>query len=425
MNPSRRHLLRGLGACITLPLLPSLLPRSARATVSAEPKRLIVFFAPNGAPMDHWRPVDAGPTYTLPRALQGLAPVCDDVLVLSGLDNVPGPPNHTFRTRALFAERLPDGAYGTRFGATLDQLLAPTLAGSTRFPTLPLGSEPSTACGSAQCTWLYNVSWQSETVPVTKDISPRSVFERLFGAPTPVESEQARARRNRLERSVLDAVLGDVNDLQSRLSTDDRLTLDQYLSGIRGLERRLEQGPVEATTCDGGTSPIATWDPDEAVRQMIELIVLALDCDLTRVVSYMIGAAESYRPLSFLGHNTDHHSASHHDPVAHLAATTWCVDRYATLVQRLADTPRPDGSRLLDHTFVVYASGLSTAPTHEHEGLPVLLAGRGGVSPPPGQHLALPTGTPFANLCVSLLQAYGVPTSRYGEQSTGSALSLG
>jgi hypothetical protein len=424
MSVSRRQLLRGVGACVALPVLPSLYTRQARATVPPEPQRLVQFFAPNGVPVPHWTPVDTGPAYTLSPALAPLAAVRDDVLVLSGLDNVPGEANHTFRTRSLFSERLPDGAYGPRFGATLDQVLAPTLAGTTRFPTLPLGSEPATACGTAQCAWLYNLSWQSETLPVTKDISPRSVFERMFG-PAVVETDAGRARRERLDRSVLDAVLVDMHALEARLNPTDRALLDQYLSGVRSLERRLEAGPPTTASCEGGPPPPVSFDPDEAVLQMIELIVLALQCDLTRVVSYMIGAAESYRPLTFLGHNTDHHSASHNLPLAHLAATAWCVQRFATLVQRLADTPCPDGSRLLDHTFVLYASGLSSGTTHDPTNLPVLLGGRGGVQPPTGQHLALPAGTPFANLGVSLLRAYGVLAVRFGEQSTGSALDLG
>ncbi len=415
MKLTRRRFLRVLGTLVALPQL--------EAFSTEQPtRRFLLFFGPNGAVMDAWTPVDTGPGFALSPSLQPLAAVRDQVAVISGLDNVPGPPIHTFRTRSMLAERLPDGPYGKRFGRTLDQLVAPHLAGGGTIPSMQLASEGATACGTTDCSNLYTVSWSDEFTSLPRDIHPRAVFDRLFSDGTADASEAARQLRLRRQRSVLDAVLGDVSQLQGQLGAADRAVLDRYLSGVRELERQLEAPVPAAGSCTVGPVLPPTTEVEALTDQMLDLITLALECDRTRVITYMVASAESYRPLSFLGLPSDHHTVSHFDPGSHEAITTWQVSRFAALVARLRGVVQPDGRTLLEDTTMMYASGLSDATTHDHESLPILLAGGG--APQLGQHVRLPAGTQLAGLALSVAQALGVEAPSFGLDGLTPALDL-
>lgn len=411
MKLSRRHLLQGMGAAIALPALEA-------HGGSASTRRLVVLFGPNGMVPTAWHPTDSGTAYTLSPSLTPLAPVRDDVLVLSNLDNVPGPPIHTFRTRSLLSERLPDGTYGARFGRTVDQLIADHIRDPAQIHSLQVTSEGATACGTLECAQLYATSWTDEFVPASRLVHPRALFERLFGS---VDADAAsRARRIRQDRSVLDAVLEDGNRLHTQLGQEDRSRLDAWFTAIREVEAQLDAPVTTSASCSQGPELEDTVEVDALVEQMLDLVTLAMQCDRTRVLTYMIGAAESYRPLSFLGLPGDHHTASHFVPASHEAITTWQVSKYASLVSRMATHIQPNGRRLLDDTSILYVSGISDAVAHAPDNLPVLLAG-GGVT---GEHRVLAEGTPFAGFSLALAQSFGVPVTRFGLDGISPALTL-
>ncbi|HMV69394.1 MAG TPA: DUF1552 domain-containing protein, partial [Myxococcota bacterium] len=228
----------------------------------------------------------------------------------------------------------------------------------------------------------------------------------------------------RLGQSVLDAVIADADALSARLGGPDRARLDEHLTAVRELERRLWLPPADPGAC-GATPPDPGADPTAQVEAMMEVIALALACDRSRVVSHMISMGESYRALAFLGHPIAHHSASHVDPVAHEAVATWSVERFAWLVARLGRQVDPDGVSLLDRTLLMYTSDMSVGLQHDHRDLPVLLAGRGLAGVPLGEHVVLPEGTPLHDLLLAILQGYGAPVTAFGARGTTPALPLG
>jgi hypothetical protein len=417
VNPlSRRTLLRGAGAAIALPLLDAMLPgRGGRASAPSPTPRLVVSYLPNGAWMDAWTPRGVGAGWIAGPSTAPLDAVRADVALVGGAENAPVAGLHAERVRTLLSEVFGELPSAARFGRSFDRVAAEVLAGDSAFPSLALTSEGVTTCsGPSHCDWLGMVSWDGEGQPVVPDRVASDVFRRLFGDGA-AESISAVARRQRLGRSVLDAVLADADDLARTLGAADRARVDEHLTGIREVERRLFLPPPDAAQC-GAVAPGDPVGSDEHVRGMYDLIRLALACDRTRVVSYMLGAGESYRSLAFLGHPIAHHSASHTDPVAHEAAVTWAVGRFASFVASLGATLQADGSRLLDDTVCVFVSDMSAGLTHDTQDVPLVLAGgQRVVGLPWGEHVALPARTPLSEVWLALLQALGHGGARFGD----------
>ncbi|MFM2161215.1 MAG: hypothetical protein RLZZ383_727, partial [Pseudomonadota bacterium] len=356
--------------------------------------------------------------WTPQRATGGLTAVQSDVAWVGGADNATIDGIHAERLRSLLSEvggTLPRGA---TYGRSFDHLAADVLAGDAAFSHLAIGSEAVTSCsGPSHCDWLGAASWAGANQPLTPDVVPASVFSRLFTAQEGLSAD-AWAARQRRGHSVLDAVLEDAATLSSDLSAADRRRVDEHLTALREVERRLDLPRVSAEAC-GALEPGTPASADAHVRTMFELTRLALACDRTRVVSFMMGAGESYRGLSFLGHPIAHHSASHTDALAHEAAVTWGVNRFAAFLADLAATAQADGSRLLDDTVCVFVSDISDGLTHNPANVPLLLGGGDRVANLPlGRATTLPSGTPLASVWLALLQAFGHPTTRFGDLGT-------
>lgn len=419
-SPSRRAVLRGLGTCLALPALASL--GSARATEPPSPRRFLGWFLPCGVVPSQWNPTTTGSAYTLSPSLVHLAPMRDRVRVITGLQNTPlFDASHDGRTKGAMTrfigsdphQELPD----TAVDFSLDQVIADAIGGDTAYSSLVVGSEPGEGCPPPDCgTWLYHTSWRGPSTPVPVDKSTRSVFERLFGAPD--AGGRPVLERLAARRSVLDAVLGDVSALEGRLAATDRVRLDAYLTGVRALEKRLEP----PSTCGGSPVP-DTGDFREHLALMQELMVQALVCDRTRVLSYMPGNGRSHRRFDFLGMEFDHHQSSHSSPSEHTTITAWYVARYTELLQRLAAETEPDGATLLDRTYVLLYSGMGDGDAHDVDEMPILVGG-GPKDAYTGQHLRF-AGQPTARLHFSLLRTYDPSAKHFGRFGDSGLISLG
>lgn len=430
----RRTLLRGVSAALALPFLEAMRPAIAPRE---EPRRRALFvFLPNGVKYDEWKPAREGRSPDLPYLLEPLEPVRSRLTVISGLAldggraHGDGPGDHA-RAAASFltcAHPKKTGGADLQAGISVDQVLAAHVGSATRFPSLELGLERGSAAGICDsgysCAYSNNVSWRSPSTPVAKEVEPRAVFARLFGDPDRAIDRAERDRERQRDRSVLDAVLAEAKALRGQLGAKDGNKLDDYLEAVRELERRLQQEEHEPFA----TPPVPAGvqnergDYREKLAAMYELLALAFATDQTRVATLMLGNAGSNRSYRFLGVPEGHHDLSHHGKDPHKLAgiraiVRFQVEGFATFLQRLA-AERDGDSDLLARTSCVFASGLCDGDRHDHENLPVLLAGGRKAD----RHLVLARETPMANLYLALLREHGCEVERFGD-STG-ALSI-
>lgn len=419
---SRRAFLGGAAAVVTLPWLRSLSGPTAHAEATP-PVRLLYYFVPNGVHMPAWRPTTTGQDYELPPILAPLAPVRDELLVLTGLSN-----------RAGSGDRAGDHARGTAatltcvqpmyedvsLGISVDQIAANARGHETAFRSIQLGTETGTAAGLCDsgyaCAYQRNISWAGPRTPLPKVTHPKILFDRLFGGFEPGLGEAERARRAIYRSSVLDQVSEEARSLSARLAANDAHRLDEYLTGVRELELRLDGGDLRA--CDPPRRPPERFGLAEQVDLMHEMMALAFQCDLTRYITFMAGNGGSNETFDFLGVRGAHHEISHHQdlPENHeklVTINTWTIDRFSDLLQRLAAIPEGDGT-LLDSCLVCLTSEVSDGNRHNHDDLPTLLAGRGGGVITPGAHEDH-TETPIANLYLSMLDAAGVEVDTFGD----------
>lgn len=426
---SRRAMLGGAGALLALPFLESLEPISKAATPEWT-RRFIGYYVPNGIIGPGWTPQQTGPDFTLSPTLAGLAGLEDQLLVLSGLANDasdPGVPGHHAAGTAGFltAAQPRHSETDLYLGPSIDQLFADHVAGQTPIHSLQLGLEGGGAgvghCDNGfACAYSRSISWAGPRTPLTKIVSPQMAFDLLFAGYDPQATGSERERRRALRRSALDSVQADVHDLRKRLGSSDSTRLDEYLDSVRALERRIEQPAAMCST--GGLElelDVSFADATEHARVMAEIMVLALRCDLTRSLTFMLGNSASTRSYPQLGITSTHHDLSHHaGDIAKikglLAIEAWEVEQFAYLVQRLRDTPEGEAS-LLDHCLVLMSSELSDANVHSHTDLPVLLAGSGGGTVELGRHVAHESGTAYGGLLLAIVQALEVPIDRIGE----------
>ena len=436
---SRRTVLQGLGAAVALPLLEAMTPaRSlARDAGQAAPNRLAYLYVPNGVQMPDWTPRDTGLNFELPELLKPLNPVRDDLLVLSGLKldkaeaHGDGGGDHA-RAMASFltcAHPRKTGGADLRAGISVDQIAAGAIGQVTRFPSLEIGCEGGRDSGRCDhgysCAYQVNLSWRSESSPAAKEVDPALVFDRLFG-----REKGDGPRRERRRRSVLDFVADDARRLQGKLGGSDRHKLDEYLTGVREIERRIDRGgPKVELGGDQLARPSGIpSDYREHLRLMADLLALAFQADLTRVATFVFANDGSNRSYREIGVSEGHHDLSHHgnDPTRQArikAINRFHVEQYAYLLARLKAIPEGDGT-LLDHSMIVYGSGISDGNAHSHDNLPILVAGRGNGTLETGRHVRYPSETPLANLHLALLDRMRVPARSFGD-STGSLGKLG
>lgn len=431
MSPlSRRAMLRGAGALVALPFLEAMLPRRAFAATPPA-TRFVGYFVPCGIHMDAFTPAAEGADFALTPILQPLGDLRADVLVLSGLANRPAQPDgtgdHAAGTGSFLTARhcRKTEGEGIRNGISLDQLLAERFRADTRLPSLVLGAEGGGSVGGCDsgysCAYSRNISWAGESTPVGKEVDPRGVFDRLFAGYDPTETAEQAAKRRFYRKSVLDFVRDDAERLQARLGKTDRRKMDEYLTGVRELERQVDLA-ARTAACAVVSPPEPPQDIQAHVRLMSDLMVLALQCEQTRVCTFMLGNGGSTRPYPFLGVPEGHHEVSHHqdDPENHRKLTlidTWEVEQLAYLLQRLKAVQEGE-TTLLANTLVFWSSEIEDGNAHRHTNLPILLAGQaGGLRT--GRHLRVGGEAPIANLFVSMLQLLGQPDASFGDDGTG------
>jgi len=437
----RRSFLRGLGTALALPALEAMLPAtkllgaSAAATTSAFPKRMAFIFIPNGAHMPDWIPKAMGREFELPPTLEPLKSVRENLLVLSGLAHDKARPHgdgggdHA-RSAATFLTgaqaRKTEGA-DIKVGVSVDQFAAAKLGAMTKFPSLELGCDRSQRTGNCDsgysCAYSFNLAWKSESTPLPAEVDPRLVFERLFSGNDARENASSRAERLAYRRSVLDFVLEDARQLQSNLGTTDRRKLDEYLTAVRELEQRIERAEQFTTTPPDFSKPAGIPKDDaQHLRLMYDLMALAFQTDTTRIASFMVAHDGSNRSYPFLGVSEGHHTISHHERNTEKQAKIAKINRYhvtqfAYFLEKLKSIREGEGT-LLDNSMIVYGSAIADGDSHNHDNLPVLLAGGGGGTIRPGRHVRYAKETPMSNLYVSMLERIGVQTGRFGD-STG------
>jgi len=432
---SRLTVLRGLGTALTLPLLDCMAPLARATETPASPLRLAYLYVPNGVVMDHWRPEMEGTDFDLPSILEPLAPVKSEISVLTGLThdkahaNGDGGGDHaralsTFLTGVQV--RKTHGA-DIQAGVSADQIAASQVGKLTRFASLEIGCEAGSLAGNCDsgysCAYSHSIAWRTESTPVAKEVNPRLVFERLFSSGRPGESAEARAKREKYNKSVLDFVSNDAKSLHKQLGISDQRKLDEYLSAVRDIEQRIaraDQGP--AVTDDQIKLPEGVpSDYAEHLRIMGDLMVLAFQTDTTRICTYIFADEGSNRSYKNLNIGEGHHELSHHgrnkDKLESLRKINhFHMQNFAYILEKMRSTKEGDGT-LLDHSMIVYGSGISDGDRHNHNDLPVILAGRGNGTLTPGRHMKYKDGTPMANLHLALLDRLGCKVEKLGDSN--------
>ena len=425
----RRTFLKGVGATVLIPQMESL--GAASAGASKTPLRMAFVYAPNGVNLDKWRPSGLGKNYTLGESLKPLENLRDTFQVIGGLDlntakaNGDGAGDHA-RANASFLTgcqaRKTSGA-DIRLGISVDQIAAQQIGHLTRLPSLELSTDRprrSGRCDSGySCAYQFNLSWRSESTPMPAERNPRAVFEKLFGSGNSKDDAKRRARH----KSVLDFVLEDARRMQKSISTSDRAKLDEYMTSVREVEKRIaryENFDELSTQQQKPTGIPRSYR--EHIRMMYDLMVLAFRTDSTRISTFMLAHDGSNRSFPDIGISRGHHSISHHkgnsEALKQIAKIDhFYIEEYARFLKQLKNTPDGNGN-LLDNTMIAYGSGIGDGNKHSHNDLPVILAGGGQGTLKPGRHTRAEQGTPLTNLYLAMLDRMNVKARRVGD-STG------
>ncbi|MBM40729.1 MAG: hypothetical protein CL483_02240 [Acidobacteria bacterium] len=433
----RRTFLRGLGATVALLLLDSMVPAftAQAATAANAPRRLGYVFIPMGMNPEPWTPKEVGTLSQLSPSLASLTPHLNDVTVVTNLDleNAHTTGNHASSNAAFLSCLRGKRTEGSDYelGTTVDQIAAQQIGGDTPIPSLELGTDLIVQVGACDngyaCVYQNNLSWSSPTSPLPTEADPRVVFERLFGDGGSPEQRRAEMQKN---ASILDWVLDDMSRLQRQLGNTDRVKVDEYVSTVREVERRIQLAEQQA-----GESPLPDLtrptsvpeDWEDHVKLMYDLQVLALQADLTRVITFQMAREASTRSYPQIGVPEPHHPISHHvnDPekLAKLAKiNAYHVSLFAYMIDRLKQTADGDGS-LLDHSTFMLGSGMGNPDVHDHRNLPIIVARGGGDKPWGGRHIKYEPGTPLANLHPAVLDDVGVHLDSFVD-STGHAIEV-
>jgi hypothetical protein len=434
---SRRTLLRGLGATVALPWLEAMGPLTSWASGAeagkAAPNRVAFLYVPNGKNMADWTPTAEGSDFELPAILEPLAAVKEDLLVLTGLTADKARPHgdgggdHARALAAFLTGCQPRKTDGTdiRVGISVDQMAASRIGDTTRLPSIELGCEQGAMAGNCDsgysCVYSSTISWRSATQPLPKEVNPKLVFERLFGN----GPDALRAKRDEKRKSILDVVREDAGDLRGQLGASDQRKLEEYFTAVRDIEQRIAKAetmpPVAAPDYAKPGGVPASYE--EHLKIMADLLVLAFQADVTRVGTFVFANEGSNRPYSFIGVREGHHDLSHHgndqakkDKIRQI--NTFHVKQLAYLLTKLKSIKEGDGT-LLDHCMIAYGSGNSDGNAHNHDNLPVLVAGKGCGTLKTGRHIRYAKETPLNNLWLSLLDRMSVKVQTLGD-STGS-----
>jgi len=444
----RRTMLRGLGVAVALPWLEVMRPNTlvragsiagaAQAGVSA-PLRAAFLFIPNGVDPPAWHPTGTGSDYQLSSALEPLAPHKGKFSVLSGLAHRnaaalgDGPGDHARSSACFLTGAHPYKTSGRNIsvGVSVDQVAANAVGMRTHLPSLEIGCEPALQSGNCDsgysCAYSANISWRTPSQPNLKEIRPREVFERLFGFGPSVEAAEGRAERIDRRKSILDYVREDTNRLNDRLGVADRRRVDEYSESVRALERRIQMFEQESFDPEAFESsrPVEGVPADyrEHVGLMNDMLVLAFRLDQTRIASFMLANEGSNRSFPFIDVSEGHHHLSHHKGDEGMIEKIRRINRFqsemlADLLVKMDSVEEPGGT-LLDNSMIVYGSAIADGNRHNHDDLPIILAGGGAGTLQPGRHVVYDSKTPLSNLYVSMLQRMGVDVDSFAD-STGS-----
>ncbi len=432
---SRRTVVRGLGVSLALPWLEAMGPLSAW-TEDADPKkvapnRMAFLYVPNGKHMPDWTPAQAGSKFELPATLEPLAQLKHKLLVLSGLtaDKAnsygDGGGDHARAMAAYLTGVHPNKTDGTdiRNGISVDQVAASRIGDKTRLPSLEIGTEHGALAGNCDsgysCVYSSTMSWRSATQPLPKEVNPKLVFERLFGSGDP-----SRKKRDARRKSILDYVREDSKDLTKQLSKNDGRKLDEYFAAIRDIELRMERAaklpPVKVPDYPAPTGVPGSYE--DHIRLMCDLLVLAFQADVTRVATFVLANEASNKPYPFIQVPEGHHDLSHHGGDKAKQEKIKKINLFHTkqlayLLDRLDKVEEGDGT-LLDHAMIAYGSGIHDGNAHNHDNLPILLAGGGCGTLSTGRHLRFKKDTPLNNLWLSMLNRMEITVEKLGD-STG------
>lgn len=441
---NRRGFLRGLGAFVALPAMESFRPLMAAGvekalgtTATGAPLRMAYLYIPNGVNLEHWRPTGSSSAYKLGETFKPMEALREDFQIFTGFEQSNAKPNGdgagdhargvaTFLTSAQ--ARKTSGS-DIKLGISADQVAALAAQSLTRLPSLELGTDSVRVSGNCDsgysCAYQFNLSWRSETQPMPPESNPRSVFERLFGAGDAKERAKSLGQRYASKKSVLDFVSSDAKLLQKHLGRSDRQKLDEYLTGVREIERQIEKAESMGIPKDPGV-PAPESKPDsfkEHLRLMMDMMVLAFKTDSTRISSFLMAHDGSTRSFQEIGVSDGHHNLSHHkrdpDNLKKIAKIDqFYMEQFAYFLDRLKNTPDVDGKSLLHNSMIVYGGCISDGDRHNHDDLPIVVAGNAGGAFTPGRHVDFGEDVPLSNLYLRMLEEFGVKEKRFGD-STG------
>jgi len=433
----RRTMLRGVGTAIALPMLETMTPLRAVAEDVPEevPRRMAFFFVPNGVHMPHWTPKQEGADFELPPILASLTDFQQDLLVLSGLTqdkarpNGDGPGDHARAASVFLTGCQPhktDGA-DIRIGVSVDQIAAQQIGQRTKFPSLELGCDRGAQSGNCDsgysCAYSSNISWRTPNTPMAKEIDPRLVFERLFAGSRKTEVAAVRDQRRRFQKSVLDFVLDDASRLRKKLAKGDQRKMDEYLTSVREIETRISRVEVGLTNDQPNlAAPVGIPKNYGAhIRLMLDLLVLSFQTDLTRISTFMFANAGSNRSYKLIDVPEGHHDLSHHgnneEKQAKLSSINrFHMEQFSYFLGRMQSVAEGEGT-LLDNSMLLYGSGIGDGNRHNHNDLPILIAGSDGGRLSTGRHVRYPTNTPLNNLYLSLLDRMKVNIESLGDST--------
>ncbi len=464
---SRRTILRGAGTSIALPWLDAMVtsPTRANPVTSGPPVRLAFFYVPNGVNMDTWRPSSESSLDELPATLKALQPIKDNVTVISGLaaDHCDGnvashePAGGGFLVGAK-CKHSEEPEVG---GVSVDQVAAREIGLKTPIDSLALGIDPGYRGDHGYSgTYMSHISWRSKTTPAALEMNPRELYNRLFRGKRPkqpdwtksTEEVEATLSESSIEKSILDLARDDTKSLQRRLGYSDQRKLEEYLDGIRNIERQIALASKDSESHhreafrDAPSVSGHDEDIDSQLRQiiipdgkgipkvyadhvnlMLDMLVLAFQTDTTRLASFLFSNEKSGRAYPEINASGSHHSTSHHGKkeenlVQLTRINTHHIDLFARMLTRMSQISEGERS-LLDNVMICYGSGISDGNKHNHDDLPILVAGGAGGTLTGGRHLLFKEKTPICNLYVDMLQRAGIDKSSFGD-STGRLVGL-
>ncbi len=436
---SRRTVLRGLGTTIALPMLDVMSSTRllSAATGDKAPLRMAFLYVPNGAHMPDWTPKNDGLGYTMSPTIKRAADHRDHFNVLSGLTldgaraHGDGGGDHARSVAAFLTGAHPRKTNGADIqnGISVDQATAQKVGNETRFASLELGLEASAQAGNCDsgysCAYASNMSWRGPTNPMAKEIDPAALFDRLFAGKTVKETRQAKSMREKYRKSILDSALEDAKDLHKVLPRVDQRKLDEYLYSVRDVEKRLGGAEKLRMNEDGVPDfPRPKGIPvtlREHCELMMDMMTLAMQTDSTRILSFMFTNAGSNRNYSEIEVNEGHHELSHHGKSKHKQTqiakiNRFHMDRFSYFLNRLRSVHEGDGT-LLDNSMVIYGSGISDGDRHNHDDLPIIMAGNAGGRIKTGRHIRYKNGTPLCNLYVWMMQQMGARVKDFGDSN--------